>query len=579
MMNSNNDSESSNEKAEKSFQEHQGSKITIRGAGNEDQPASLSHDQLGFQPYVQAVYSFLLHPSTKPPFTLSVEGDWGTGKSSFLLQLEETLKSNKSKTVKFNAWRHDKVESMWAAFALHFIKELTDKLKWRDRIKANIKLNWHRFDWGKGWFQVFKTCLLFVFYSWIAFKIITNIPDASNNDLYVKNELNISLILSWLGQAGIVVATLFFLSKVAYVVGNPFQTDLQKFIIRPNYEGNAAFIEEFHHDFGKTIDVLAKGEEKIFVFIDDLDRAEVPKAAELMQGLNMMISNSPKLIFIIGMDREKVAAGVAAKYKDLLPFLISDHQELNTEAGLQQARAFGYNFLEKFIQLSFQIPQASELFTRDFIRSLSGTTGSPATIEDPTIEYNPVFTVEDGEDTIQFQETILLLAPFFENNPRKIKQLINIFRLKAHIANSTGLFLHLEDSEHQPLTIPQLGKFIALTIKWPQLLDSLAISPNFFREMYRTDEFSSTNNWRKNIEFMKLLNLMPKSSNGSLDKNRSQDYDMKNINIRPLLETSPSFNPGVSITNNIDKPRPTEDLFENSFEQNEESFSNGKKKK
>ena len=579
MMNSNNDSESSNEKAEKSFQEHQGSKITIRGAGNEDQPASLSHDQLGFQPYVQAVYSFLLHPSTKPPFTLSVEGDWGTGKSSFLLQLEETLKSNKSKTVKFNAWRHDKVESMWAAFALHFIKELTDKLKWRDRIKANIKLNWHRFDWGKGWFQVFKTCLLFVFYSWIAFKIITNIPDASNNDLYVKNELNISLILSWLGQAGIVVATLFFLSKVAYVVGNPFQTDLQKFIIRPNYEGNAAFIEEFHHDFGKTIDVLAKGEEKIFVFIDDLDRAEVPKAAELMQGLNMMISNSPKLIFIIGMDREKVAAGVAAKYKDLLPFLISDHQELNTEAGLQQARAFGYNFLEKFIQLSFQIPQASELFTRDFIRSLSGTTGSPATIEDPTIEYNPVFTVEDGEDTIQFQETILLLAPFFENNPRKIKQLINIFRLKAHIANSTGLFLHLEDSEHQALTIPQLGKFIALTIKWPQLLDSLAISPNFFREMYRTDEFSSTNNWRKNIEFMKLLNLMPKSSNGSLDKNRSQDYDMKNINIRPLLETSPSFNPGVSITNNIDKPRPTEDLFENSFEQNEESFSNGKKKK
>jgi hypothetical protein len=84
-----------------------------------------------------------------------------------------------------------------------------------------------------------------------------------------------------------------------------------------------------------------------------------------MQGLNMMISDSPRLIFIIGMDREKVAAGVAAKYKELLPFLNPDNGVLNTPDSLRQARNFGYSFLEKFIQLSFQVPIASENFVKD----------------------------------------------------------------------------------------------------------------------------------------------------------------------------------------------------------------------
>ncbi len=52
-----------------------GNNITINGGGNEDQPASLANDTLGFRPYVEAVYSYLKNPKTKAPFTLSIEGD------------------------------------------------------------------------------------------------------------------------------------------------------------------------------------------------------------------------------------------------------------------------------------------------------------------------------------------------------------------------------------------------------------------------------------------------------------------------------------------------------------------------
>ncbi|GGA49709.1 P-loop NTPase fold protein [Okeania sp. KiyG1] len=122
-----------------------------------DQPTT--NDELGFAPYVIAMAEFLTDKDTKPPLTISIEGEWGSGKSSFMKQLEVEVK-NKSKeldkedlkkvwqkikkdriifsdvsdiceyfrlkfkqetqTVEFNAWRHEKSESLWATFALSF---------------------------------------------------------------------------------------------------------------------------------------------------------------------------------------------------------------------------------------------------------------------------------------------------------------------------------------------------------------------------------------------------------------------------------------------------------------------------
>lgn len=49
-------------------------------------------DSLGFEPYVTALAAFLTSPETKGPLTVSIEGEWGSGKSSFLLQLESALR-------------------------------------------------------------------------------------------------------------------------------------------------------------------------------------------------------------------------------------------------------------------------------------------------------------------------------------------------------------------------------------------------------------------------------------------------------------------------------------------------------
>nr|WP_052721728.1 P-loop NTPase fold protein [Methanosarcina siciliae] len=57
---------------------------------------STEKDVLGFRPYVEAIAEFLTAEGTRPPITLSIEGEWGCGKSSFMKQLEKEIRKKMS---------------------------------------------------------------------------------------------------------------------------------------------------------------------------------------------------------------------------------------------------------------------------------------------------------------------------------------------------------------------------------------------------------------------------------------------------------------------------------------------------
>lgn len=128
-------------------------------------------DTLGFGPYVRAMAAFLTNPRTKGPLTISIEGEWGSGKSSFMLQLKDHLLGNEKKEIRsvaevwsdklkkpvkvpivvwFNAWRNDKAEELWAAFAQAILRELSSKLTFWGRWRAHARLLKLRFDWRQG---------------------------------------------------------------------------------------------------------------------------------------------------------------------------------------------------------------------------------------------------------------------------------------------------------------------------------------------------------------------------------------------------------------------------------------------
>ncbi len=208
---------------------------SIRNISVSDQ--AVAKDSLGFEPYVKAIAEFLTNPQTKPPLTLSVEGEWGSGKSSFMKQLQQEIKEKSQKqlrekltgiekwirrfllkifyvwpeklkpynrllfflwllwmipsrillfnfesilsllfnglkwllphfirqprTVWFNAWRHDKAEALWAAFALEFISQISDIRGVSDVLPVlwgHLRLFFCRIQWTVDAFlDAFKT--------------------------------------------------------------------------------------------------------------------------------------------------------------------------------------------------------------------------------------------------------------------------------------------------------------------------------------------------------------------------------------------------------------------------------------
>jgi len=541
---------------------------TVLVANVGDQPTA--KDTLGFTPYVQAIASFLTKDVTKPPLTLSIEGEWGSGKSSFMLQLENALRQHNGKVVRFNAWRYDKDEAMWAAFALEFARKLSNELPFLQRWLAHLRLFLRRFNWQSGWTEIIRLAftiavllLLITLPLLMKDRIVAFILSSQTSSQILTTALQ---ALVGAGGALAYVALIAGLGmKLHNLIGNPLKIDLKQHLDTPNYQSRVAFIEQFHSDFAKVVDVYGGGD-KVYVFIDDLDRCEVPKAADLMQALNLMISDSSRLIFIIGMDREKVAAGLAVKHEKLLPYLApsSRHGDNPKQFDPMLGLEYGYSFIEKFVQLPFLVPQASSEQVDSFLKELFGPGAVPA--NNAVANLAATGAGKEAEESVvddskMVGEILKIVAPTFDYNPRRLKQFINAFRLKTFIASRTGLFDEpAPSSPFKQLTTYQLGKFVAIGLRWPMLLADLDNHRYLLRELERmvawnidakevlADESGPHSEvdpshvevlerWRSRTALRELLRFGRSQNVGSIPEKEAQ-YSLEYINVNKLLQVS-----------------------------------------
>lgn len=541
---------------------------SVKSATVGDQPSSV--DRFGFDPYVIAISRFLSNKDTKPPLTVSIEGEWGSGKSSFMLQLQKRLdrelKDEPTRFVWFSPWRHDKQESMWAAFAMECSRQLLKPLSFMDRQKAMWRLKQLQFDWSTGLWDILRVLAsvllvlvaLTVFVilvvqgidaqglEWIGRMLQGNFSDPPPGSSAEK--LLLYLIPSAAGVSGI-AALLTAARSIGSVLKDPFRYNLEKHLKQPNYAEQVSFLEQFNNDFKNIVKAYAP-QAKVFVFVDDLDRCEVPKAAELMQAINLLIGSSPQLIFILAMDREKVAAGLAVAHKDLLEFLPTESQqpESSTEMSRQwRGLDYGYAFIEKFVQVAFRLPVPTDRDIERFLELLNEGASDDSGEEDeepveatvPDHDWQR-FIFETGKDSDNVREVTKMVAPALDNNPRRLIQFINTFRLKAYVAHSTGLFNQVrKDGLHvSPLTFWQLAKFVAIGLKWPTFLIDLDAHRNLFEELERgaadTTPFPLFSRWNS---IQPLKALISYGLEGEQEQ-PADDYQLSNIDLDTLLAIS-----------------------------------------
>lgn len=72
-------------------------------------------DRLEFGGLARGISRFPRNSETRPPLTLAIAGDWGTGKSSLMQLVCADLRRFGHRPLWFNAWHHQKQEHLFAA--------------------------------------------------------------------------------------------------------------------------------------------------------------------------------------------------------------------------------------------------------------------------------------------------------------------------------------------------------------------------------------------------------------------------------------------------------------------------------
>jgi formylglycine-generating enzyme required for sulfatase activity len=322
-------------------------------------------DQLGFNKYVDTLQGIIQDEDFKTPFCIGIFGKWGSGKTSFMHLLEKGLLESDSTPyiipVWFNPWRYKKEEHL----IIPFLKTIESEIDGYVRLKKT---------------EIKKPILNGLS------KAAQKIGHASEAILYgIKADLK-------MGPVGL-------------------QFDAAKSIDREDALAKKQLEEakklsddlsSIYYDIVTELKSAVNEQEfRIAVFIDDLDRCLPEKAVELLESIKLFIDLEGYL-FIMGVDKNVVTQGISYHYR----FFESGKGESEKRQIISPD-----DYLDKMIQLPFELPPIEPGKKRLFIESLLGD-------ETEFNEHSDIIEVGIGE------------------NPRSLKRFINLLAFTVRLAET-----------------------------------------------------------------------------------------------------------------------------------------------
>ena len=407
-------------------------------------------------------------------------------------------------TIWFNAWKFDQEEQLWAALALETLNQIKQRYNFFQRIIFWFRLTFKRFSLAALW-RIIQTValplLLGVIY-WIYTSYMKQLPNIPPLHIFQVQIAPGQLLLG----AGIAVSTLIQILKIAK---DPFQLQVKNVFDKPNYEDKIGFLGSFQDDFARIVSLATEARfgwqpRKLVIFIDDLDRCEAPKAADIIEGINLFL-DSQRCVFVLGMDPVAVSASIENKYQGLFDKMRKENMALVSPGRL---------FLDKIIQVPFYVPVATKMGIDSLIENIMrpgrfpsfrtgtrvGTTveqgpaqqssGVSQAIEDGKVEtriVNGSMPLEKQSIPVTYdhasyklknvQEAISEGAKLLPENPRQIKKYMNLFRFYVYIADARGLIRFKEEGadKHQiGLTLNRLAVWVAWSVCWSEIAKLLS---------------------------------------------------------------------------------------------------------
>ena len=294
-------------------------------------------DLLNFKDYSDLLTNVVVNSET--PSTIGIFGDWGSGKTSLMLMIDEHLQKKNIKTIWFNAWKYDKEEALWRALIFSILKGLSAGQKEIDDATLKLYAAVSTESLGKvqiDWLEIGKTALKGIVFFMAPLLLIPGIANAFAN-------------------AG-------FLDQIS----NAFT----KRKVQQSQE-RISSIEQFEDLYKQLIANYFDGGERVVVFIDDLDRCLPIRSLEVFEALKSFL-DADGCVYVVACDTRLIDQGLREKYTDKSGINIED-------------------YLGKIVQFSFAIPPIRTEDAEHFIKNLGWGIDSDEILHliSATLERNP----------------------------------------------------------------------------------------------------------------------------------------------------------------------------------------------
>lgn len=219
--------------------------------GYPDKPvASITEDLFNVEVYVNALCSFIRSCDT--PMTISIQGDWGSGKTSMMNMMQANMQGAVW-TVWFNTWQFS------------------------------------QFDMGNS----------------LAFSMMDVMLKGLECDQEIRKKIMNGLI--GFGKKAVKVVT-------DHAIGGEMAGTIGEMLDGGDVD-YAAEIMELKGKFQKAVNdkLIKEHRERVVVFVDDLDRLQPDKAVELLEVLKLFL-DCENCVFVLAVDYEVVTLGIQQKF-------------------------------------------------------------------------------------------------------------------------------------------------------------------------------------------------------------------------------------------------------------------------